>query len=65
MQDPEEVPEDEYEDGSPETDQDVDDPDNEEEDNCSMFNFNEEPHENEDVSYPKIHPIPIQFSSDP
>lgn len=48
MQDPGEIPKGEFEDGSPETNQDVDDPDNEEGDDQSMFNFNEEPLEDED-----------------
>ncbi|XP_050909877.1 uncharacterized protein LOC127123720 [Lathyrus oleraceus] len=43
MQDPREIPEDGSEDGSPETNQDLDDPDNEEEEDQSMFNFDEEP----------------------
>ncbi|XP_050878706.1 uncharacterized protein LOC127082504 [Lathyrus oleraceus] len=48
IQDPREIPEDEFEDGSPETNQDVDDPNNEEEDDQSMFNFDEEPPKDED-----------------
>lgn len=47
IQEPGEIPKDESEDGSPETNQDVDDPDNEENDQ-SMFNFVEEPPEDED-----------------
>lgn len=43
MRDPREILEDESEDGSPKTNQDVDDPDNEEGDDQSMFNFDEEP----------------------
>ncbi|XP_050909800.1 uncharacterized protein LOC127123641 [Lathyrus oleraceus] len=48
MQDAREIPEDESEDGSPETNQDMGDPDNEEEDDQSIFNFDIEPPEDED-----------------
>lgn len=48
MQDAREIPEDESEDGSPETSQGMGGPDDEEEGDQSMFNFEIEPLKDED-----------------